>query len=103
MLFRRKKSTMVWLYALSKKNYCSRYLVTIDISGAKCSQSDNIENEMSFYKKETYKFKEPIFTIKPREMFIGKSPICIMSEMSGAFDNTEFDGKTLLLVFRESI
>ena len=36
------------------------------------------------------------FSFPPKQMFIGKSKICPMTEFSGANDSSDFDGKTIL-------
>ena len=36
-----------------------------------------------------------IFCVKPFEVFLGKSKICDMTLMSGAFDKSVFDGITI--------
>ena len=38
-----------------------------------------------------------IYCVKPLEAFLGKSEVCDMMFMSGAFDNSVFDGITFLL------
>ena len=39
-----------------------------------------------------------ISSFKPKDIFIGKSKVCHMTEFSGAANNTsDFDGNTLLL------
>ena len=38
-----------------------------------------------------------IFCVKPLEKLLGKSEICDMTLMSGAFDKSVFDGNTILL------
>ena len=79
-------------------NYRSRYLGTIDN-----------ENARSFSKYDTYHFKEPLLTLKPNEIYLGKSRICAMAKMSGVNDHVEFDGVTILenvdneYYFRETI
>ena len=42
-----------------------------------------------------------IFSVKPLEIFLGKSEICNMKFMSGAFDKSMFDGNSLLLKISE--
>ena len=38
-----------------------------------------------------------MFCVKPLEIFLGKSKVCDMTWMSGAFDKSIFDGNTILL------
>ena len=38
-----------------------------------------------------------IYTVNPMEIFLGKSPSCTMTAVSGAFDKVCFDGNTILL------
>ena len=57
----------------------------------------DIENEMKFYKHDTYQFKEPFFSLKPSKIYLGKSRICAMTEMCEARDNHGFAGNTFLL------
>ena len=41
--------------------------------------------------------KNIIYTVNPRETFLGKSQSCTMTAVSGAFDKACFDGRTILL------
>ena len=41
--------------------------------------------------------KNSIYKANPRETFLGKSKSCMMTENSGAFDKSVFDGNTILL------
>ena len=41
--------------------------------------------------------KNIIYSINPRETFLGKSQSCTMTALSGAFDKGCFDGNTILL------
>ena len=53
---------------------------------------------MYVYIYEKYKFDKPFLSFKPKHIFIGKSKVCDMTELSGAADNSsDFDGNTLLL------
>ena len=38
-----------------------------------------------------------IYTVNPMETFLGKSPSCSMTGLSGAFNKGRFDGNTILL------
>ena len=42
-----------------------------------------------------------IYNIHPLEVFVGKSEVCDMTEISGARDRLVFDGKTILLRISE--
>ena len=67
-------------------NYRSSYLVII---------TDSI---VYVYKNKIYKFDSPLFSFQAKNIFIGKSKVCPMTEFSGAADNSSrFDGNTLLL------
>ena len=67
-------------------NYRSRYLVVI-----------NDNTYISVYKNEKYKFDQQILSFPAKNIFIGKSKICAMTEFSGALDNSNFDGNTIFL------
>ena len=41
--------------------------------------------------------KNIIYTVNPMETFSGKSKVCAMTALSGAFDKNCFDGNTILL------
>ena len=47
--------------------------------------------------KEISNHEKNIFCVKPLEMFLGKSKVCAMTLMSGAFEKSVFDGNTILL------
>ena len=65
--------------------YRYRYLVVID-------------GDMYVYKYEKCKFNQPFISFQPKDIFMGKSKVCAMTEFSGAADNSsDFDGNTLLL------
>ena len=50
------------------------------------------------YKNKICKFDPPLFAFEVKNVFIGKSNVCPMTEVSGAANNScEFDGNTLLL------
>ena len=42
-----------------------------------------------------------LFSVKPLEIFLGKSEVCDVTLMSGAFDESVFVGKTILLKISE--
>ena len=65
-------------------NYRSKSLVVID-------------SDVYVYKYEKCKFDQPILSFKPKHIFIGKSKVCPMTQISGANDSSGFDGNTLLL------
>ena len=54
-----------------------------------CVKVQNIE--------DISKRKNNTFCVKPLENFLGKSQVCDMTMMSGAFDKSVFDGKSILL------
>ena len=67
-------------------NYRSSYLVII------------IDSFVYVYKNKICKFDSPLFSFQAKNIFIGKSKVCPMTEFSGAVDNSSrFDGNTLLL------
>ena len=71
-------------------NYHSRYLVP----------TDNEQSRINVYNYEECKLEEDFLVIKHSKImsiFIGKNRICRMSEMSGAWDSSDFDGNTNLL------
>ena len=68
-------------------NYRSRYLVAID----------NEHSIVNIYIYEKCKFEKLFLVVKPSGKFVGKSRMCRMTEMSGACDNSDFDGKTNLV------
>ena len=72
-------------------NYRSRYLVVI-----------NENNYVSVYKYEKYKFDQPFLSFPAKNVLTGKTKICEMTEFSGALDNSNFDGNTILLDVRIS-
>ena len=47
------------------------------------------------------KDKNTIYSLKPMEIFLGKSQVCNMTEFSGARDKKVFDGNTILLKVNE--
>ena len=66
-------------------NYENNYLVVI------------IDTTVYVYKNKICKFDPPLFSLQAKNVFIGKSKICPMTEFSGARDKNDFDGNTLLL------
>ena len=66
-------------------NYENKYLVVI------------IDSIVYVYKNKICKFDPPLFTFEAKNVFIGKSKVCSMTEFSGARDKIDFDGNTLLL------
>ena len=44
-----------------------------------------------------------VYCVKPLQVFLGKSDVCDMTSMSGAFDKSVFDGNTSLLKVSEEI
>ena len=51
---------------------------------------------MYVYKNKIYKFDPPLFKFQAKNVFIGKSKVCPMTECSGVV-SSEFDGNTLLV------
>ena len=49
------------------------------------------------YKNEECKCDKPFIYFQAKNIFIGKSKVCTMTECSGAGDKNDFDGHTLLL------
>ena len=46
---------------------------------------------------EKCKFDQPFLSFQPKQIFIGESKVCEKTEVSGANDSSDFDGKTTLL------
>ena len=67
-------------------NYQSKNLVVI-----------NENTHVSVYKYERCKFDQPFLSFQAKNIFIGKSKICTMTEISGALKISDFDGNTILL------
>ena len=42
-------------------------------------------------------FDQPFLSFRAKNLFIGKSRVCQMTEFSGAMDNSNFNGNTILL------
>ena len=63
-------------------NCQSKYLVIID-------------GDVYVYKYEKCKFDQPFLSFQPNYIFIGKSKICPMTEISGANNSHDYDGNTL--------
>ena len=67
-------------------NYENNYLVVI------------IDTTIYVYKNKICKFEPALFILQAKNVFIGKSKVCPMTEFSGAANNSsKFDGNTLLL------
>ena len=66
-------------------NYENKYLVVI------------IDSIVCVYKNKICKFNPPLFTFQAKNVFIGKSKVCPMTEFSSARDKNEIDGNSLLL------
>ena len=72
-------------------NYRYKYLVVI------------IDTIVYVYKYEKCKFGPAILSFQAKNIFIGKSEVCSMTEFSGAADNSsDFVGNTLLLEFENN-
>ena len=66
-------------------NYENKYLIVI------------LDSIVYVYKNKICKFDPPLFSFQARNIFIGKSKVCPMTDISGARDKNDFDGNTLLL------
>ena len=66
-------------------NHENKYLVVI------------IDSIVYVYENKICKFNPPLFTFQAKNVFIGKSKVCPMTEFSGARHKNDFDGKSLLL------
>ena len=66
-------------------NYENKYLVVI------------IDSIVYVYKYKICIFDPPLFSFQAKNIFIGKSKVCPLTEFSGARDKNVFDGNTLLL------
>ena len=64
-------------------NCRSRFLVVID-------------GDVYIYKHETHKIDQPLLSLQAQNVFISISKVCKMTELSGAYDNPNFDGNTIL-------
>ena len=65
--------------------YRNKYLVVID-------------GDVYVYKFEKSIFDQPFLSFQAKYVFIGRSKVCEMTELSGAAVNSsDFDGNTLLL------
>ena len=72
-------------------NYQSRYLVVI-----------NEIAYVSVYKDEKCKFDQPFLTFPAKNIFIGQTKVCLLTESSGGLNNLKFDGVTSLLDCEDS-
>ena len=67
-------------------NYRPKYLVVI------------IDTTVHVYKNKICKFDPALFTFQAKNVLIGKSKVCEMTQFSGAANNSSaFDGNTLLI------
>ena len=67
-------------------NYRNKYLVVI------------MDTTVYVYENKICKFDPPLFTFQAKNIFIGKSKVCPMTDFSGAVNNEScYDGNTLLL------
>ena len=66
-------------------NYENKYLSVI------------IDSIVYVYENRSCKFDEPLISFQAKNVFIGKSKVCAMTEFSGARDKNDYDGNTLLL------
>ena len=73
------------------ENNCERYGVTFQNNGyVKVQKFEDISN-----------VENTIYSVKPMEIFLGKSQVSKMTMFSGAFDKKMFDGNTILLKISE--
>ena len=72
-------------FFIKQFNYRFRYSVVI------------IDANVYVYKYEKYKFDPPFLFFQIKNIFIGKSNACLLTDFSGAGDKIVFDGNTLLL------
>ena len=70
------------------ENNCECYAVTFQNNGFVQVQQFEDVSESD---------KNIIYSINPMETFLGKSRLCSMTALSGAFDKNGFDGNTILL------
>ena len=62
-------------------------------------------NEITFvsvYRYENHEFDQPFLFFQAKNIFNGESKICNMTEFSGALNNLNFDGNTVLLECKNS-
>ena len=62
----------------------------------------NENTYVSVYKHEKYKFDQPFLSFQAKDIFIGESRICEMTEFSGALYIPDFDDNTILLECQDS-
>ena len=73
------------------ENNCKCYGVTFQNNGyVRVQKFGDVSSNENF-----------IFCLKPLQTFLGKSKVCDLTLMSGAFDKSVFDGSTFLLEIRE--
>ena len=65
-------------------NYRNKYLVAVD-------------SDVNVYKYDSCKFDKPFLSFQAKNVFIGLSKVCPMTEFCEAEDKEKFDGNTLLL------
>ena len=56
-----------------------------------------IDSIVYVYKNKIFRFDPPLFSFQAKNIFIGKSKVCPMTELSGARDKNVFDGNTFLV------
>ena len=66
-------------------NYESKYLVII------------IDANLYVFKNDKYNFYPPFLSFQAKNISIGKSKVCPMTEFSSGVDRVDFDGNTHLL------
>ena len=80
------KSEMICDIFIMHYNYVNKYVVVI------------IDSIVYVYKNKICKFDPPLFSFQAKNVFIGKSKDCPMTEITGTANiGSDFDGNTLLL------
>ena len=51
-----------------------------------------IDSIVYVYKNKSCKFDQPLFSFQAKNVFIGKSKVCSLTEYSGKRDKNDFDG-----------
>ena len=69
---------------IMQDNYRNKYLVVVD-------------SDVNVYKHDKCKFDNPFLSFQAKDISIGKSKVCPMTEFFEAEDKEKFDGNTLLL------
>ena len=56
-----------------------------------------LDGDVYVYKYEKCKFDQPFLSFQPKQIFIGKSKVCEMTEVFEANDSSDSDGNTIFL------